>query len=214
MIRVSLIVMICISIIGTTYSCNNGDFKQTRAEMLERQRVRKIEYQAQKQAEEAEKARLEAEALAEAKIKAEKAAQEAAPVSPPVYVGDSLLLHFERSTCFRRCPAYKIKVYESGFTTYEGVNFVDNIGYYQTQLSPSEIAEIYTFIAEADFFELEDRYDNENIMDLPSMTFRAKAMGKDKQILARYEIPEALLKMASDIDELFEGVDWMPAKSQ
>ena len=45
-------------------SCGNGEFKQTRAEMLERQQQRKLEYQAKKKLEEEEKARMEAEALA------------------------------------------------------------------------------------------------------------------------------------------------------
>ena len=195
-------------------SCGNGEFKQTRAEMLERQKQRKIEYQAQKKLEEEEKARMEAEALAKARIEAEKAekeaAAEAAPIPPAVLIQDSLLFQFERRPCFGRCPVYKIKIYESGYTTYDGVNFVDYMGYFQHRLEPSEIAMIYKLIADADFFELEDSYDNENIMDLPSMTFRARAMGQDKRIVARYEIPEALTNLASQIDDMFENTEWKP----
>ena len=195
-------------------SCGNGEFKQTRAEMLERQKQRKLEYQAQKKLEEEEKARMEAEALAKARVEAERAekeaAAEAAPIPPAALMQDSLLFHFERRPCFGRCPVYKIKIYESGYTTYDGVNFVDYMGYFQHKLDPTEIAMIYKYIAEADFFELEDSYDNENIMDLPSMIFRARAMGQDKRIVARYEIPEALTNLASKIDDMFEETEWKP----
>lgn len=213
MIRFTVILLLGLMLTGALQSCGNGEFKQTRAEMLERQKQRKIEYQAKKEAEEAEQARLEAEALAEARVKAERAA-EAAPVAPIQLIEDSLLFHFERSPCFGRCPVYKLIIYESGHTRYEGINFVDNMGYYQAKISPSEIAQIYSLIAETNFFELNDVYDNENITDLPSMIFRARAMGQDKKIIARYEFPEALKEMATAIDEMFEDKDWQPSTSR
>jgi hypothetical protein len=82
------------------------------------------------------------------------------------------------------------------------------MGYYKTRLPQTDIAKIYTMIAESRFFQLEDEYDNENITDLPSMIFRANAMGRDKRIIARYNIPEELNNLSKQIDELFRDADW------
>lgn len=190
--RIALrILMICSAILLLGNSCQSfKDFQTARDETQAKKEQRKAEYAAKLEAEEKAKA------------------AEAAPVPIPVLDRDSILFQFERRPCFGRCPVYKIRIYESGYTTYDGVNFVDHIGYYKTRISQSEIAQIYTLIASSNFFELEDEYDNENISDLPSMIFRAKAMGQDKRIVARYEFPDALKDLAKDIDQMFEGRDW------
>ncbi|NNC83857.1 MAG: hypothetical protein HKN79_09775 [Flavobacteriales bacterium] len=219
MIRLIHILMIAALLLGGATACKDNNFKETRAELLEKKKERKLEYEAKKQAEEQAQKELEAKALAEARVDAERLAAQAAsgvadttnkPVIVQRYEQDSLLLQFERRPCFGRCPVYKIKVFESGYTTYEGVNFVEYMGYYQARLSAAEIASIYQMVAEADYFSLNDRYDNENIMDLPSMIFRVQAMGKDKRIVARYEIPDELNRFAEQIDQLFADTDWHP----
>ncbi len=186
------IVIIIGVLMVTVSSCKVfKDHKEAREIGQEQRRIRKAEYAAQLEAEERQ-----------------KAAAEAAPSKIQQLVADSLLLQFERRPCFGRCPIYKIKVYQSGYTTYDGVNFVDNMGYYKTRLPQTDIAKIYTMIAESRFFQLEDEYDNENITDLPSMIFRANAMGRDKRIIARYNIPEELNNLSKQIDELFRDADW------
>jgi hypothetical protein len=159
-----------------------------------------------------------------AKLKAEKQAEkeaaqatanggtEAAPTELIQMTQDSLLFQFERRPCFGRCPVYKIMIFESGYTTYQGVNFVDYMGYYYSRIPQVEVAGIYAKIAEVDFFSLEDKYDNENITDLPSMIFRANAMGQDKRIIARYEVPDVLINLGKDIDAMFAETDWQPVQ--
>ncbi|NND95236.1 MAG: hypothetical protein HKN45_10245 [Flavobacteriales bacterium] len=176
--------------------------KEARIENKAKREVRMAEYAARAEAEE--------RAKEEAKAAAANSSVEAAPVETPQLIQDSLLFQFERRPCFGRCPVYKIMIFESGYTTYQGVNFVDYMGYYYTRLPQTEVALIYTRIAETDFFSLQDKYDNENITDLPSMIFRANAMGQDKRIVARYEIPEVLIDLGKEIDRMFAETEWQP----
>jgi len=185
-------------------SCSGfKEAKEARIETQAKRKVRMAEYKA--------KAETEERAKEEAEAAATSGSKEAAPVeTPQMTYEDSLLFQFERRPCFGRCPVYKIMIFESGYTTYQGVNFVDYMGYYYTQLPQGDVAKIYTSIAETDFFSLEDKYDNENITDLPSMIFRARAMGQDKRIIARYEIPEVLIDLGKEIDAMFAETEWQP----
>jgi hypothetical protein len=172
--------------------------KEARVVNKAKREVRMAEYKAEL---EAEKKAKEAE---------ETASTEAAPTEIIQMTEDSLLFQFERRPCFGRCPIYKIMIFESGYTTYQGVNFVDYMGYYYTRIPQTDVAKIYTRIAELDFFSLEDTYDNENITDIPSMIFRANAMGQDKRIIARYGVPESLIDLGKEIDAMFAETDWKP----
>ncbi len=178
--------------------------KVARVENKAKREVRMAEYKTKR---EAEKQAEEVAAQA-----ATNGGTEAAPTELLQMAQDSLLFQFERRPCFGRCPVYKIMIFESGYTTYQGVNFVDYMGYYYSRIPQAEVASIYAKIAEVDFFSLEDKYDNENITDLPSMIFRANAMGQDKRIIARYEVPDALIDLGKEIDAMFAETEWQPVE--
>jgi hypothetical protein len=138
---------------------------------------------------------------------------EMAPVEPvKMTPNDSLLLSYERTPCFGRCPVFKIKVYESGYCTYQGVNFVEYMGFFYSRINAEELNTIYQLVNEADYFSLNDTYDNENIMDLPAKIFRVDALGMDKRIVARTNVPEALVNMATGIEALFQDTQWKAVK--
>ena len=63
-------------------------------------------------------------------------------VEKPVEPIDSLVISFSKTPCFGRCPVYKVKVYESGFATYEGLNFAEKLGLYSYRFSNEEIEAI------------------------------------------------------------------------
>jgi len=148
------------------------------------------------------------EAFAQAQS-ADGTATEMAPTDPiQMQASDSLLISYERSPCFGRCPVFKIKVYESGFTTYQGVNFVEYMGYFYTRIDAEKLQQIHAAITRSDFFNLEDRYDNEKITDLPSRIYQVDAMGMNKRIIARYEAPEALNTLGQEMEAIFKGIPW------
>lgn len=198
--RTLIAILILATLAMGMQSC--GGFRKAREARVvtkAKQQERKAAYAAQKAEEEAAAARAETGSTAEA-----------APVEIPVLQQDSLLFSLERGACFGRCPVYTIRIYESGYTTYEGKNFVDYMGHYSTRISDVDLANIYSRLAETDFFSLEESYDNPNISDLPSTIYEAHAMGKDKRIVARYDIPQVLIQLGKDVDALFADTQWLP----
>ena len=135
--------------------------------------------------------------------------QEMAPVDPiQMTSADSLLISYERTPCFGRCPVFKIKVYESGYTTYQGVNFVEYMGYFYSRVSSNTLEKIKKTVQASDYFNLEDRYDNDHITDLPSKIYQVNMDGVNKRIIARVDSPEALNNLGQEIEKIFEGTAW------
>lgn len=125
-------------------------------------------------------------------------------------IKDSLFFSYERTPCFGRCAIFKLKIYDSGRASYDGTNFVDNIGFFKSQLSIETLGEIESYLKEANFFWLEDTYDNKNVTDLPSRIIEVNKNGKYKKVIARYQFPEELKQLFIKLDNLFETIDWEP----
>lgn len=83
------------------------------------------------------------------------------------------LASYERTTCFGKCPAYQVTVFNNGEVEYIGNNFVDSIGKFSTKLTEKEKQNIITLFEEANFSTLPKVLpDNTPIpTDIPSIIF-------------------------------------------
>lgn len=131
-------------------------------------------------------------------------------VEKPSEKKDSLLIGFEKTPCFGRCPVYKVKVYQSGFATYEGLNFTEKLGMYSAHFTDEEIAGIFQSAAEIGYFTLDDKYDNQMISDLPSTISTLNSEDKKKRIVARVNVPERLKNFHENLAITFQEKDWQP----
>lgn len=131
-------------------------------------------------------------------------------VEKPDQPKDSLIIAFEKTPCFGRCPVYKIKVYESGFALYEGINFAEKMGMYSTVLTQSQIDNIYQSAIEIGYFKLDAEYNNPLISDLPSTLSRINYHGKDHRIMARNNVPEKLKVFHDNLSITLLEKDWKP----
>lgn len=106
-----------------------------------------------------------------------------APAAPteegPLY--PDFRLKFERHACFGTCPIYAFTLTGDGTLIYEGQNFVEVMGTRTTQVSQAQIKELVGAFDEADFFELEDRYESQ-ATDLPAITLTLTLDGRTKTI--------------------------------
>ncbi len=128
----------------------------------------------------------------------------------PAEQKDSLLIGFEKTPCFGRCPVYKVRVYRSGFATYEGLNFTEKLGMYSSNFSDEEIAEIFKSAAEIGYFSFEDKYDNKMISDLPSTISTLHSEDEKKRIVARVDVPEPLKNFHKNLAVTLQEKDWQP----
>jgi hypothetical protein len=117
-------------------------------------------------------------------------------------------LYYERTACFGTCPVYKFTLNHDGKCTYEGINFVDRIGFYRGTVADSEaFVRIRKVAEQLDYFALEESYDDSLVMDLPSYYTLIDGKG----VLKRMGGPN--LKALYDvIDEVIEEVSWEPSK--
>ncbi|MBT5402189.1 MAG: hypothetical protein HOL28_01965 [Crocinitomicaceae bacterium] len=114
----------------------------------------------------------------------------------------------ERGACFGRCPIYKVKIYSSGYASYEGVNFVDQIGLYQTQFSEKELADIALKGIEFGLDTMALSYDQPRVTDLPTTYIGTTINGELKTIKMRYGYPESLRHYRNFLEELIKSKTW------
>jgi hypothetical protein len=63
-----------------------------------------------------------------------------------------------RSPCFGKCPVYRVTLYDDGHLEYVGERYVERLGHHTGRINPEDFHALATFIREADFMALEDRY--------------------------------------------------------
>lgn len=122
---------------------------------------------------------------------------------------DSLFLSLERTPCLGPCKGYRIVVYRSGLSTYEGITNMEKMGPHRGRIGPDTLARILAEAERIGFFDLRDRYDAE-VTDLPSTIIRLVADGRDKQVTGRYGQPETFKAFARQLDEWLLPVPWVP----
>ena len=123
---------------------------------------------------------------------------------------DSLLIAFEKTPCFGRCPVYKIKVYGSGFATYEGLNFAERMGLYSTRFGEEEIRNIFNLAEAADYRGFQNEYDDRRVTDLPSTISVLVFQGERHRVKSRLGAPEHVKMFHENLAELLTGKDWEP----
>lgn len=131
--------------------------------------------------------------------------QEQASSEPIV---EQQVIRYERTPCFGVCPHFNFKAFNTGLCYYEGIRFVENEGNFKATCDPSEIEAIIETGLKIGFFEMDDRYDNKMVTDLPSITVELVNGDNTKAVYNRYKGPEELNELYVQLDALLEKLDW------
>ena len=123
-----------------------------------------------------------------------------------------LLLSFERTACYGRCPAYLFQLYDNGDATYEGKRHANLIGVHLATASRAQIDSLVAKAAKIRFFDLEDKYpvDTAPISDLPNTIIHIVLGEKEKQIINNHLAPSELKELENHIDDLILALNWQP----
>ena len=109
-----------------------------------------------------------------------------------------LIISLEKTACFGTCPVYKIKIYNSGKATYEGLKHVEKTGLHYLTISESEKNKILMKAKKIGFNNMKKEY-TEKITDLPTTYI----MIRKKMIKDYYGAPTELKELEKNIEELF-----------
>ena len=106
-----------------------------------------------------------------------------------------IIIALERTACYGDCPVYKIEIYKDNSGIYHGKRFVQKIGYYNFQLTKSEVLNILQTADDIEFNKMKNEY-IEAISDLPT-TFICI---KEKKIKDYFGAPKTLKELEELID--------------
>lgn len=120
----------------------------------------------------------------------------------------NIFLSLERTPCYGTCENYKIIIYSNGYCTYEGKNFVEKIGIYESVIDSKKIELIKNKATEINYFSLENSYDLPGITDIPATITELIINGKSKRIENRYRGPQELKEFELYIDSIIKDLPW------
>jgi hypothetical protein len=119
-----------------------------------------------------------------------------------------LVIHMERTICFGTCPVYSVTIYGDGTVEYLGERFVAVEGEQTAQISEEQVRELVQAFYDADFFNMQDRYED-NVTDLPSTTTTITLNGETKSVYNYFGAPEELEALEDKIDEISGAAEWV-----
>lgn len=126
-------------------------------------------------------------------------------------LNDSLLVaSLERTTCYGKCPYYKISIYSNGLVTYHGKAHTSPLGRYYTTISTKKVFQLLELANKINYFELGNKYPTKGlgIIDFPTCITYIKVDKKEKTIYNRNDAPMRLVRYQDFFDSLFEEIEW------
>ena len=123
------------------------------------------------------------------------------------------IARIQRTPCFGRCPVYTLTVFKDGRVEYFGKRNTPREGRYESKVSESVLKDLMTMAKDFGFFSLNNTYDKEAIIDLPSTITSVRNENGLKTVVNRFDGPKELRSFEKAFDSLFEGIEWKPISS-
>jgi hypothetical protein len=133
-----------------------------------------------------------------------------AALPPPIDYDTVLVASLLRTPCFGKCPNYEIRLYASGYATYEGLRFVDSLGRFEARVDKALVKAVRQQANAINYFSLADRYPTEGrgIEDFPLCVTYFREENIRKFVYNRNDAPRNLVQYEKFFDGLFQQVDW------
>jgi hypothetical protein len=132
-----------------------------------------------------------------------------APVMAPASTAPAahaLVASIQRGPCFGRCPVYEARLYADGVVAWNGVRAVAVTGQATATVSPATVAEVRAALARAGFAQLQPRYDQPRVDDLPWVEVGDGA----RRVRRTTDVaPAALLTLEAELDRLLGTAGWI-----
>ena len=128
---------------------------------------------------------------------------------------DSLVIQFERTTCYGNCPAYRLTIYGDGRVEYNGLKFVKLAGPAQGRVGRVELKTLVEQLSKADFLKI-DQYTEKSCSctlctDMPTAITEVKLKNKSHRVEHYYGCrcaPKALWDVEEAIDKITRSEQW------
>tara|TARA_B110000503_G_scaffold47382_1_gene77218 strand:- start:225 stop:776 length:552 start_codon:yes stop_codon:yes gene_type:complete len=121
---------------------------------------------------------------------------------------DSLFASITKGYCYGTCPVYKLKIYNSGHVSLEGIKNIDQIGFFSARINQEKMDTFSDMAKQIDYMNLSDEYDNRYVSDLPETNTSIVIDGKRKTVRKRYDYPRSILAFEKLFIKLLEELAW------
>lgn len=113
-------------------------------------------------------------------------------------------IEFARGSCFGMCPVYMLTVHGNGKVYYNGYSHTKE-GVDSTTISQESVDVLFRTLVNNGFFQLESKYLNTSIPDLPSVSISLQHAQKTKTVQHTAGISTAP-KWVSDFDYAIDSI--------
>ena len=121
---------------------------------------------------------------------------------------DSLFASITKGYCYGTCPVYKLKIYNSGHVSLEGIKNIDQIGFFSARINQEKMDTFSDMAKQINYMNLSDEYDNRYVSDLPETNTSIVIDGKRKTVRKRYDYPRSILAFEKLFIKLLEELAW------
>jgi len=121
------------------------------------------------------------------------------------------MVSMRKGPCLGHCPVYSITIYNNGKVKYDGLNFVDLEGIYESTLSEEQKKQAKRLIGEVDLLKMYSRYPGSvNMVSDVARTNLTISNGDLKfSTVISYGEPESLKNVQSYLEQLVKELSWV-----
>ncbi len=124
---------------------------------------------------------------------------------------EDVIINLSRGGCFGYCPVYNLNIYKNGNVEYDGKQFVTKMGKHKLKLNATQLAQIYTELEKANFFNIpKENYVNFDATDMASIDITAKATFLEDEVVVKHVYyylgdqsgPKQLIELVANIEKI------------
>jgi hypothetical protein len=122
---------------------------------------------------------------------------------------------YHKTTCFGKCPSYKVAIYPDGTLTWEGIANTRPLTHKNAKISPETILQLQDKARSIDFLKLDAAYPPDPIADAQATIVYMELDGKTKQVSDIFGAPKGLKELEKMFEDLIKKQGWnKPAPMQ
>jgi hypothetical protein len=131
---------------------------------------------------------------------------------PPLSTHHEVMATLERTSCYGRCPIYKITIFRDGVVEYVGEQFVKTKGAATWHIDQDAIEALDKVFVDGRYFDLHDEYMHEDVSDRPEVLTSYRAGPRTKAITHSHgdtSAPESLRNIEDRVDRIVRIEPWI-----
>lgn len=125
-----------------------------------------------------------------------------------------VILEFEKTACFGKCPSFKIQIFSNGKVLYHGKANVEKAGFFESKVSDSFMFFIFQEAEKIGFFQFSNTYpvDGKDIPDIPKTITYLKNGNNELRVVDAFDAPLSLRNFEKFLIDKMDSLYWETVK--